>query len=95
MERQVRGLILKFLDKVYPSTLTVDFILALLYDWNIVIDRRSLMKNVVFLINKGYIEAEDVELPSHIDKVKKLRITPKGKALMSKELLDPDIDTGV
>ncbi len=93
VERQVKGLILKFLDKAYPSDLTTDFILALLYDWSIIIDRRSFMENIMFLINRGYIEAKDVELPAHIDKVKKLRITPKGKALVSKQIVDPDIDT--
>ena len=97
VERQVRGLILKFLDKVYPSDLTTDFILALLYDWSIIIDKRTFMENIMLLINKGYIEAKDVELPTHIDNVKKLKITPKGKALLSKQLIDPevDIDTGV
>ena len=92
VERQVRGLILKFLDKVYPSDLTTDFILALLYDWSIVIDKRTFMENVILLINRGYIEAKDVELPTHIDNIKKLRITPKGKALISKQIVDPDID---
>ncbi len=97
VERQVKGLILKFLDKVYPADLTTDFILALLYDWSIVIDKRTLMENVMFLIDKGYVEAKDVELPTHIDNIKKLRITPKGKALINKQIVDPDVDvdTGV
>lgn len=97
VERQVRGLILKFLDKVYPSDLTTDFVLALLYDWSIIIDKRTFIENVIFLIDKGYIEARNVDLPAHIDKIKKLRITPKGKALLSKEIIDPDVDvdTGV
>ena len=97
VERQVRGLILKFLDKVYPSDLTTDFVLALLYDWSIIIAKRTFIENVIFLIDKGYIEARNVDLPAHIDKIKKLRITPKGKALLSKEIIDPDVDvdTGV
>jgi len=95
VERQVKGLILKFLDKVYPADLTTDFILALLYDWSIVIDKRTFMENVLFLINKGYIEARDVELPAHLDNVKKLRITPKGKAVLTKQILDPDIDPDI
>jgi len=35
LEAQVKGLVLRFLEKMYPDGLTVKFIEALLYDWGI------------------------------------------------------------
>ena len=96
LEAQVNGLILKFLDKMYPDGLTVEFIQALLYDWRIFCTKEELLKkNVNYLLSKGLIEAQDLEIPAPLHKVKKLRITPKGKALLSGEFIDPKIETEI
>ena len=96
LEAQVKGLILKLLNKMYPDGLTLKFVEALLYDWGIFCTEEELLKkHVSYLINKGYIEAHDVELPAPINKVKKIRITPKGKALLSGEFIDSNVDLEV
>ena len=93
LEAQVKGLILEFLEKMYPEGLTVKFIEALLYDWGIFCTEGELLKNHInYLISKGYIEAHDVELPAPLSKVKKVRITPKGKALLSGEFIDSNVE---
>jgi len=92
LEAQVKGLILQMLNKMYPDGLTVKFIEALLYDWGIFCTEEELLKNhVSYLISRGYVEAHDVELPAPLSKVKKVRITPKGKALLSGEFIDSNV----
>jgi len=96
LEAQINGLILKFLDKMYPDSLTVKLIEALLYDWRIFITEEQLLKeNISYLIDKGYIEGHDVEIPAPIHKIKKVKLTPKGKALLKGELLDSKVDTEI
>ncbi len=93
LHAQTNGLILKFLSKMYPDGLTVKFIEALLYDWGIFTsDEELLKKNISYLISKGYVEGHDVELPAPIHKVKKVKITPKGKALLEGEFIDKNVD---
>jgi len=92
LNAQTNGLILKFLDKMYPDGLTVKFIEALLYDWGIFMTEEQLLKkNISYLISKGYIEGHDVEIPAPIHKVKKVKITPKGKALLEGEFIDQNV----
>ena len=93
IEAQVNGLILKFLERMYPDGLTVEFIQALLYDWRIFCTKDELLKrNINYLISKGYIEAHDVQIPAPVHKVKKVKLTTKGKALLSGEFIDSRID---
>ncbi|RUM43044.1 MAG: hypothetical protein DSY34_00755 [Desulfurobacterium sp.] len=96
LEAQINGLILKFLDKMYPDGLTVEFIQALLYDWKIFCTKDNLLKNNVnYLLSRGLIEAHDLEIPAPLHKVKKLRITPKGKAFLNGEFVDPKIESEI
>jgi len=96
LEAQVRGLILQFLEKMYPDGLTIKFIEALLYDWGIFCPEEELLKkHVNYLISKGYVEAHDVELPAPLSKVKKIRLTTKGKALLSREFIDSNVSLEV
>lgn len=92
LNSQINGLILTFLSKMYPDGLTIKFIEALLYDWEIFITEEDLVKtNLKYLLSKGYIEVKDIELPAPIHKVKKVRITEKGKALVSGEMIDVNV----
>jgi hypothetical protein len=96
LEAQVKGLVLRFLEKMYPDGLTVKFIEALLYDWGIFCTEEELLKNHInYLISKGYVEAHDIELPAPVSKIKKVRLTPKGKALLSGEFIDSNISLEV
>lgn len=93
MRKQVNFLILKFLEQVYPDSLTVKMIEALLADWRIFIDNKKLLeKYIKYLLDKGYIEVLEVELPTHHTKIQKLRLTAKGKALMEKEIIDEQVE---
>lgn len=92
MRKQVNYLILKFLEQVYPDSLTVKMIEALLADWRIFTDNKKLLENIKYLLNKGYIEVLEVELPTHHAKIQKLVLTAKGKALMEKELIDEQVE---
>ena len=93
MRKQVNFLILKFLEQVYPDFLTVKFIEALLADWRIFTNTKKLLnENIKYLLEKEYIELVEVELPAHEVKVQKVRITPKGKMLLKKELLDENVE---
>jgi len=92
LEAQINGLILNFLNKMYPDGLTTKFVEALLYDWGIFLTEEQLLKeHVKYLLQKGYVEGQDVELPAPVQKVKKIRITPRGKALLNGELIDPNV----
>jgi DNA-binding PadR family transcriptional regulator len=93
MRKQVNYLILKFLEQVYPDSLTVKMIEALLADWRIFTDSKELLeKNIKYLLDKGYIEVLEVELPTHQTKIQKLRLTAKGKALLEKEVIDEHVE---
>jgi DNA-binding PadR family transcriptional regulator len=93
MRKQVNYLILKFLKQVYPDSLTVKMIEALLADWRIFTDSKKLLeKNIKYLLEKGYIEVLEVELPTHQAKIQKLRLTAKGKALLEKEVIDEQVE---
>lgn len=92
LKHQVNGFILSFLNKMYPDGLTIQFIEALLYDWGIFITEQELVKeHIKYLLSKGYIEGKDIELPAPIHKVKKVKITEKGKALLNGEMIDPKV----
>lgn len=92
LQKQVNGLILQFLNKMYPDGLTIKFIEALFYDWGIFITEHELLKeHISYLASKGYIEGKDIQLPAPIFKVKKIQITEKGKALLNGELIDPKV----
>ena len=96
IEMQVKCLILKFLEKIYPDSLTVKFIEALLYDWGIFCTEEELLKSHLnYLISKGYVEAYDLELPAPVSKLRKVRLTPKGKALLAGEFIDSNISLEV
>jgi len=93
MRKQTNYLILKFLEQVYPDSLTVKMIEALLADWRIFTDRKRLLeKNIKYLLEKGYIEVLEVELPAYQTKIQKLRLTAKGKALLEKEFIDEQVE---
>jgi len=93
IDKQINGLILKFLEQVYPDGLTIKFVIALLYDWKIFITERELLqKNIAYLLEKGYIEVKDIEIPTLLEKVKKIKITEKGKALLNGEFIDPKVE---
>ncbi len=92
IKHQVNGKILSFLDRMYPDGLTIKFIEALLYDWGVFIPESQLVKeHISYLISKGYIEGKDVQLPAPLHKVKKVKITEKGKALLNGEMIDPKV----
>ncbi|WP_456463482.1 hypothetical protein [Persephonella sp.] len=92
LEYQVNGYILTFLNKMYPDGLTIKFIEALLYDWGVFITEQELLKqNIKYLLSKGYIEGKDIDLPAPLHKVKKVRLTEKGKALLNGEMIDPKV----
>lgn len=89
IDEQVRYLTLKFLAQVYPSDLSLQMIEALLYDWKVFSTQDKLQKKILKpLLEKGYIELSEVELPAHTGKIKKVRITAKGKALIEGEFID-------
>jgi len=93
MRKQVNYLILKFLEQVYPDSLTVKMIEALLADWRIFTDSKKLLEeNIKYLLEKGYIEVLEVELPAHQAKIQKLRLTAKGKALLENEVVDEQVE---
>lgn len=92
LAKQINGFVLMFLNKMYPDGLTIKFIEALLYDWRIFTTEHTLLKeNIKYLLSKGYIESEDVELPAPIHHVKKVRLTEKGKALLEGQIIDPNV----
>jgi len=91
LEKQVRGLILKFLEQLYPDGATPAFLEGLLADWQVFICRREVLEHLKFLINRGYVEAKGIKLPAPADKVEKFVITPKGKALLSGEMMDAGV----
>ena len=91
LEKQVRGLLLKFLNQLYPEGATAAFLEGLLADWQVFIGRSTVLKELRWLLDKGYIEAKGVTLPAPIDKIEKFVITPKGKALLCGEMLDVGI----
>jgi len=91
LEKQIRGLILKFLEQLYPDGATAAFIEGLLADWQVFICRREVLENLRFLIDRGYVEVKGIKLPSPFEKVEKFVITPKGKALLSGEMIDSGI----
>lgn len=89
LDEQVRYLVLKFLAQVYPSDLSLQMIEALLYDWKVFSTQDKLQKKILKpLLEKGYVELSEVELPAHTGKIKKARITAKGRALLERELID-------
>jgi len=93
LEKQINGLILKFLNQVYPDGLSLKFIMALLYDWRIFTTETQIKKkNINYLIEQGYIEIKDIQIPIVIDKVEKIRITEKGKALLEGEFIDEKVE---
>jgi len=93
IEAQTNGLILKFLNKVYPDGLTLKLIEGLLYDWKIFTTERELLKeNVRYLLNKDYIEVKDVDFPSLSSSIKKVYLTAKGKALLEGEFIDHNVE---
>ena len=91
LERQIRGLILKFLKQLYPDGATVAFLEGLLADWQIFVYRQVVEDHLRWLLNRGYIEAKGVTLPAPVDQIDKFVITPKGKALISGELIDAGV----
>lgn len=92
IRKQINGYILMFLDRMYPDGLTIKFIEALLYDWGIFTTEEQLLKdNINYLISKGYIKGKDIELPAPLHKVRKVKITEKGKALIDGQLMDPNV----
>ena len=91
IERQIRGLILKFLDQLYPDWATAAFLEGLLADWRIFINRRSVYEELRWLMDRGYVETKGVSLPAPVDRVDKFVITPKGKALLAGEMMDTEI----
>jgi hypothetical protein len=91
LERQIRGLILRFLEKLYPDGATVAFLEGLLADWQIFVYRQVVEEHLRWLINRGYVEAKGIKLPAPADKVGKFIITAKGKALLSGELIDAGV----
>ncbi len=93
MERQIRRYILEFLNRVYPDSLTIKFIEALLYDWQIYTTEEELKRGPIkYLLKKGYIEIDSVRLPTTPDRIERIRLTEKGKALLSREIHDRGID---
>jgi len=89
-DAQIKGLILKFLIRVYPHSLTVDFINALLYDWKVFLSKGDLLKtHIRYLANKGYIELKTE------GGIEKIAITEKGKALWEGEIPDGNVSTEV
>jgi hypothetical protein len=89
LEEQVRYLVLKFLAQVYPSDLSLQMIEALLYDWRIFITQDKLKKKIIKpLVEKGYAEIVEIELPAHTGSIKKLKLTAKGRALLDGEYID-------
>ncbi len=93
MRKQINYLILKFLEQVYPHSLTVKMIEALLADWRIFTDSKKLLENnIKYLLDKGYIEVLEVDLPTHQTKIQKLRLTAKGKVLLEKEVIDEQVE---
>jgi len=89
-DAQIKGLILKFLIKVYPHSLTVDFVNALLYDWKVFLSKEELLKtHIRYLTDRGYVELK-VE-----NGIEKIAITEKGKALYEGEILDRNISLEV
>ncbi len=91
LEKQIRGLILKFLDQLYPDGATAAFLEGLLADWRIFICKRSVLEELRWLMDRGYVEAKGVPLPAPVDRVDKFVITPKGKALLAGEMMDAGI----
>lgn len=57
LEKQIRGLILKFLDQLYPDGATAAFLEGLLADWRIFICKRSVLEELRWLMDRGYVEA--------------------------------------
>jgi hypothetical protein len=89
-DAQIKGLILRFLVRVYPYSLTVDFINALLYDWRVFCSKEKLLKDHIrYLANKGYVELKTE------NGTEKVSITEKGLALWKGEILDGNVSVEV
>jgi hypothetical protein len=89
-DAQIKGLVLKFLARVYPHSLTVDFVNALLYDWRIFCSKEDLLKtHIRYLADKGYVELKTE------NGIEKVAITEKGLALWKGELIDRNVSVEV
>jgi len=91
LEKQVRGLIIKFLVKVYPKSLTIKMIEALLYDWEIYATGNEVKLLLKHLIERGYVELEDATIPILKSNVKKVKLTEKGLLLYKGEIIDENV----
>jgi len=89
-DAQIKGLILRFLVKVYPHSLSLDFVNALLYDWRVFCSKEELLKkHIRYLVDKGYVELKTE------NGIEKLYMTEKGKALYEGEILDRNVSLEV
>ena len=91
LERQIRGLILIFLDQLYPDGASPAFIEGLLADWNIFACERTVIRELRWLMDRGYVEPKGTRPPAPVDRLGKFTITPKGKALLSGEIVDAGV----
>ena len=88
-KRKLRGIALKNLEFVYPESLTLGFLRALLVRWfePHFLDLLQLRKTLSYLIDNQYIEL----LSSEWTEDTLIRITPKGLALLKGEITDLEV----
>jgi len=88
-KRKLRGIVLKNLEFIYPDGLEIGFLRALLVRWfePHFLDLIQLRKVLSYLIDNQYVELEVSEWTEKT----KLRITPKGLALLSGQITDLEV----
>lgn len=92
LDKQARFIILKALARAYPDGLTVPYLDSILAMWGIYSTSKHTKQVAKPLIEKGFVEVHDVELPALEERVQKLVITEKGMQIVKGELIDKDVE---
>ena len=90
--KELRGLLIGFLDSIYPSNISKESIYATFYEyWQ----TEDIDKELAYLIDKGYITEKVLISPfgSSFDKIYNYRLTALGKDLIDGTVEDIGVQT--
>lgn len=81
--------ILDFLNRIYPRAVEEIEIISVFYR---TYRAKEIKRQLYYLVDKGYIEADEVEIPYiYYEKKKLFKITPKGIDLIEGRIRDDSI----